>query len=144
MSNPEGVNEPTLTCSEVLMPGKDESPVDYSKRKYADALKALSEQGAPTLTCSEVVERLMKECYRGEAVFKGDRVFDDSTFDRAKAEAILHSWRERRVQELEKLLGEAITFIEATAAIGRGIPTLTNLPPYSEWREQIRKGAKHE
>lgn len=55
----------------------------------------MTKPNEPTLTCSEVVERLDEEC-----------AFTDH-FDHAKAEAILHSWRERRVQELE----EALTLI---------------------------------
>jgi hypothetical protein len=55
----------------------------------------------PTLTCSEVVERLRSECYTP------DFLDESSSFDTRKAEQILHSWRERRVQELEEALREA-------------------------------------
>jgi hypothetical protein len=55
----------------------------------------------PTLTCSEVVERLA-EC----AWMSGDRL--NIIWDRAQATAILHSWRERRVQELEECLREMV------------------------------------
>jgi hypothetical protein len=49
----------------------------------------------PTLTCSEVVERLRDECMPwGWA----------GLFDTTEAEKILDSWRERRVQELEAAL----------------------------------------
>jgi hypothetical protein len=50
----------------------------------------------PTLTCSEVVERLQAECLE---IF-GDDSGLKPVLNAAKATAILHSWRERRVQEL--------------------------------------------
>jgi hypothetical protein len=137
-------------ATEPLMPKKDESPIDYSKRKYADALKALSEQYEP------IVERLEKECLRWK--------FQDE-FDRAKAEKVLHSWRERRVQELEECLRDELMQAKACVSKMRTMPTnsdigkeavlaaavqrITNierllLANSDEWREQIRKGANHE
>jgi hypothetical protein len=102
----------------------------------------------PTPTCSEVVERLANECMPPIGI-RGNI----SAFDREQAEAILHSWRERRVQELEKALELCMSVIwsefhtgptddmagdnEADIAYRAGKKAL-------EWREQIRKGAKHE
>lgn len=51
----------------------------------------------PTLTCSEVVERLEQECV--DPIYR-------KYFKRELATQILHSWRERRVQELEKLIAK--------------------------------------
>jgi hypothetical protein len=68
----------------------------------------------PTLTCSEVVERLA-ECAGlnwTDTPASGDAPY--ATFDTDKAEEILHScWRERRVQELE----EALRFAVATGGL---------------------------
>jgi hypothetical protein len=81
----------------------------------------------PTLTCSEVVERLAKLCdVEAETVDRVARCASDSaaylgtaerlkmaTFRymasviRTQATAVLHSWRERRVQELEEALEDA-------------------------------------
>jgi hypothetical protein len=57
------------------------------------------------LTCSEVVERLAK-CYQPFAESHGQNATFGMRFDTEQATAILHSWRERRVQELEELLAK--------------------------------------
>jgi hypothetical protein len=112
----------------------------------------------PTLTCSEVVERLATECH---FIPKDDW---EVHFDTEKAEAILHSWRERRVQELGDCLREEIMQARACVSEMRTMPTNSDigkeallksaaqrikymedvLNGRAEWREQIRKGAKHE
>jgi hypothetical protein len=66
-----------------------------------EANEGMTKPNDPTLTCSEVVERLAEI---GELYLP---------LHRKRAEAILHSWRERRVQELEealRLIGRETTF----------------------------------
>jgi hypothetical protein len=67
-------------------------------------------QPEPTLTCSEVVERLAKLGF--ETAWLAYESPRDVKWFRAEAEAILHSWRERRVQELEDALRLLVEFIE--------------------------------
>jgi hypothetical protein len=62
-------------------------------------------ENAAPLTCSEVVERLAK-CYQPFAESHGQNATFGMRFDTEQATAILHSWRERRVQELEQLLAK--------------------------------------
>jgi hypothetical protein len=89
----------------------------------------------PTLTCSEVVERL------AECVYGCD---DTCGLDLDKATAILHSWRERRVQELEEALRGLLGPHEWEKDLAAAKESAERLLANSEWREQIRKGAKHE
>jgi hypothetical protein len=105
----------------------------------------------PTLTCSEVVERLLAAA-------------------EATDWAILHSWRERRVQELEEALRSIVNeryteldmmwcdyqpdtmpfdaWHDGVSAAWKQFDIVKKIAKdalaNSEWREQIRKGAKHE
>jgi hypothetical protein len=99
----------------------------------------------PTLTCSEVVERLAIEAH-------DDFLVVPFGFDREKATQILAEWRERRVQELP-ILEKFEDEIALHGGFGLTIDQLENLRAalvsaigkanYPR-REQIRKGAKHE
>jgi hypothetical protein len=130
----------------------------------------------PTLTCSEVVERLAKDV-ADELLHKWpSSILSDEQVKKHIAEIVcmhatqrLHSWRERRVQELEECLRETAARLAATnVAIGQGlgdrmedasgaefwmkdylankeaIQKAERVYAGDEWREQIRKGAKHE
>jgi hypothetical protein len=113
-----------------------------------------------TLTCSEVVERLATECVM--------TCHGLGAFDRELAAQILHSWRERRVQELEEALRSILDrfpdddtidalepdtgpntrlfgfFQRGPIPNGIEIKKWRKLLAKTEWREQIRKGAKHD
>jgi hypothetical protein len=83
----------------------------------------------PTLTCSEVVERLAKDV-ADELLHKWpSSILSDEQVKKHIAEIVcmhatqrLHSWRERRVQELEECLRETAARLAATnVAIGQGL-----------------------
>jgi hypothetical protein len=96
------------------------------------------------------VERLAAECL---GIF-GDEHGFRPVLNGAKAEAILHSWRERRVQELEafkKYVHDRLDAMgvphsdpesehdKAGCRIGGRLDIVENALANSEWREQIRK-----
>jgi hypothetical protein len=108
----------------------------------------------PTLTCSEVVERLAmsaREFRQKHYVLPAslDTYLKAEEFAEAYAAAILHSWRERRVQELEEAIRAALPFVEsakrnAEAGSFNAHEMAEKALANSEWREQIRKGTKDE
>jgi hypothetical protein len=108
----------------------------------------VSPSDSPDKECITLVGKLRDECLSQ---------FYRMYFDDAKALEILHSWRERRVQELEECLREMVDkhgvhsgecfscdFFVREAGHHSGdcpIPSAEKLLANSE---QIRKGAKHE
>jgi hypothetical protein len=101
-------------------------------------------QPEPTLTCSEVVESAPELC--------------NDHYDCRDCAAYL-AWRERRVQELEafkRYVHDRLDTMgvphsdpesehdKAGCRIGGRLDIVEKALAKSEWREQIRKGAKHD
>jgi hypothetical protein len=111
----------------------------------------------PTLTCSEVVERLARECLRY-------RYDEGAKLDKFLAIKILTEWRERRVQEpsgseICRRQAEYFAQLMESAKRSHNFSAFTLNEERKrvceelaetieraadEWREQVGKGAKHE
>jgi hypothetical protein len=89
----------------------------------------------PTLTCSEVVERLAAECLRY-------RYDEGAKLDKFLAIKILTEWRECRVQELEAGLREIITEADqSNGGKGARLPIVLYMKELAE--KAIKGGGSH-